>query len=109
MMKNFDNKNRGISILGILVLGFLLILTLSYFNISIKGVVQGPAGQENIGYVKGATKSLWTRYLAEPAHYLWKDVWVDIFWKTFIQDMKNIRDGLPTTIDKATPRVNFGS
>lgn len=99
-MINF-NKKAGISILGIIVLGAILILVLSYFNISIKAVVDSPTGQENINYVKGGTKSLWTAYLAEPAAYLWNDVWVKIFWKGFISNMERIRDGQPTDFQKA--------
>ena len=74
---------------------------LSYFHISIKAVVESPTGQENINYVGGGAKSLWTTYLAEPASYLWNDVWVNIFWKGFISNMERIRDGQPTDFDKA--------
>lgn len=100
-MKKF-NDNKGISILGILFFGFILLLILSYFNVSVKSVVESPTGQENINYVKGETKSFWDKYLAEPARYLWQDVWVDIFWKGFISNMERIRDGKPTDFDKAS-------
>ena len=100
-MEKLNNKKRGISILGILLLAIVIILVLSYFNISIKAVVESPTGQENINYVQGGTKSLWTTYLAEPASYLWNDVWVDIFWRPFISNMKKINLGQPTDIDKA--------
>lgn len=99
-MKNI-NKQKGISILGVLVLGFILILVLGYFNVSIKSVVESPTSQENINYVQGSTKSLWDKYLAGPVSYLWNDVWVNIFWKSFILNMERIRDGQPTDIDKA--------
>jgi len=96
-----SNKRRGISILGVLILGVVIILVLSYFNISIKSVVESPIGQENVSYVGGGVKNLWTTYLAEPASYLWKDVWVNIFWKSFVSNMERIRDGKPTDFDKA--------
>ena len=101
-MTKLDNKQRGISILGVLVLALLIILVLSYFNVSIKSVVESPTGQENINYVKGGTQSLWDKYLAEPAHYLWHDVWLDIFWKGFIYNMERIRDGRTTDLDGAS-------
>jgi hypothetical protein len=103
-MKNREylkNKKRGMSILGFLVLGAIIILVLSYLNISIKGVVESPTGQENVNYVKDSTKSLWATYLAEPASYLWNDVWINIFWKSFISNMERIRDGEPTDFEKA--------
>ena len=105
-MKNF-NKKAGVSILGIIVFAFIAILVLSYFNVSIKAVVESPTGQENINYVGGGTKSLWTTYLAEPASYLWNDVWVNIFWKGFISNMERIRDGQPTDFEKAADNLKI--
>ncbi|MEK7190528.1 MAG: hypothetical protein AAB661_02070 [Patescibacteria group bacterium] len=102
-MKNF-NTQKGISILGILFWAVILILVLSYFRISIKSVVESPTGQENINYVGGGTKSLWTAYFAEPASYLWNDIWVKIFWRGFISNMERIRDGQPTDFDNAAPK-----
>ncbi len=103
----YAKGQKGISILSILVFGFLLILVLSYFNISIKGVVESPVGQENLNYVGGGTVSLWDRYLKAPLSYLWNDVWIDIFWKGFINNMERIRDGKPTDFDTAIPSIKF--
>ena len=101
----YFNKKGGISILSIVILAFIAILVLSYFNISIKSVVESPTGQENINYVGGGTKNLWNDYLAKPAAYLWNDVWVNIFWKSFILNMERIRDGQPTDLDKAGKNI----
>ena len=105
-MTNFIKKG-GISILGIVILAFLAILVLSYFNISIKSVVESPTGQENINYVGGGTKNIWNDYLAKPAAYLWNDVWVNIFWKGFINNMERIRDGKPTDYDNAANNLKI--
>ena len=105
-MKNY-NKQAGISILGIIFLSVLIILVLSYFNISIKSVVNSPTGQENVNYVGEGTKSLWTTYLAGPASYLWNDVWVNIFWKGFINNMELIRDGKPTDYENAANNLKI--
>ena len=103
-MKN-KNGQRGISLLGILVLGFILILVLGYFNVSVEEVVESPQAQDNLEYVKGETRTLWDRYLKDPATYLWQDVWVDIFWEGFLNNMKRIRDGLPTDFDQAAKKL----
>lgn len=95
------------SILGALVMGLIIIVVLSYFNISVKSIIESPTGQENVTYVKDTAKSIWTTYLAEPAEYLWKDVWVNIFWKGFISNMERIRDGKPTDIDEAAQKVKI--
>ncbi|PIR68611.1 hypothetical protein COU49_00085 [Candidatus Nomurabacteria bacterium CG10_big_fil_rev_8_21_14_0_10_35_16] len=102
-MKN--TQNRGISILGILIFGFILILVLSYFNISVRGVVESPTTQDNINYVSTSSKSFWDKYLKDPASYLWNDVWIEIFWQGFINNMERIRDGKPTDFDEAAPNV----
>lgn len=99
-IKKLDQQ-RGISILGIIFFGFIIILVLSYFNVSIRAVVESPTGQENINYVGETTKSFWTSYLKEPVSYLWNDIWINIFWKSFIYNMERIRDGQPTDVDAA--------
>jgi len=102
------NKNqKGISLIGILILGFILILVLSYFKISIKSVVESPEAQENIQYVSGTSKNLWDEYLKEPVTYLWEDVFKDIFWASFINNMERIRDGQPTTLEESMTTVDF--
>jgi hypothetical protein len=80
---------------------------LSYFHISIKAVVESPTGQENINYVRVTSKNLWNDYLAQPASYLWNDVWINIFWKGFISNMERIRDGKPTDLDKAANNLKI--
>ena len=85
-MNNKNNK-KGISIIGILILGFILILVISYFNIRIKSVVESPAAKENIEYVGGSSKNLWTSYLKKPAEYLWNDVFIHLFWEPFYYNM----------------------
>ena len=104
-MINF-NREKGISLIGILVLAFILILVLSYFNISVKSVVESPTGQENINYVGGGTVSLWDRYLKGPASYIWNDIFVNIFWKSFVNNMERIRDGQPTDYELNAPVVD---
>ena len=99
------NKKGGISILGIIVLAIILILVLGYFHISIRTVVENQTSQDNINYVKGNTESVWSKYFADPAHYLWQDVWVNIFWQGFINNMERIRDGQPTSLDNAAKNL----
>ena len=104
LKKTNQKTNQGISILGIIFWGFVAILVLSYFQINLKSVVESQESKENFEYVGTNTKSFWQKYLKDPAHYLWQDVWVDIFWKSFINNMERIRDGKPTDIDGASPK-----
>ena len=109
IIHNAESQNKGMSILGIIFLGFILILVLSYFSISIKSVVESPTGQENINYVSGTSKSIWEKYLKDPADYLWNDVWIELFWKSFVSNLERIRDGEPTDFDQAAPQVDFNN
>ena len=101
------NINRGISILGVLFLGIILILVLSYYHISIRAIVESPETKDNIGYVSTAGRSVWNDYFKGPVHYLWNDVWINIFWKSFISNMERIRDGKSTDYQNSAPSVNF--
>jgi hypothetical protein len=100
-------KKGGISILGILFLGIILILVLSYFNISIQAVVEKPSTQNNVKYVTGSTESLWNEYLKKPLTDFYNDIWVKFFWASFVSNMERIRNGQPTDFQKSAPTVNF--
>jgi len=105
-IKKFNKKEQGISIIGILFLGFIIILILSYFKISIKSVVESPEAQDNLHYVGGNTRNLWNDYLKEPVSYFWNDIFIGIFWESFINNMERIRDGKPTDYELAAPSIN---
>lgn len=106
-MKNIEIKKGGISIIGVLLLGVILIIVLSYFKINLKAVVENPETQSNFSYVGGVSKSLWNDYLKKPATYLWNDVFLAIFWKSFISNMENIRDNEPTDLENLAPQLNL--
>ena len=105
-MKKIIDSKKGISILGIIFFSFLVILVLGYFKISIRTVIENPETQDNLEYVGGGTVSLWEKYFRKPALYFWKDIWVDIFWEGFIDNMKRLRDGDPSEIEEEVPTVS---
>lgn len=106
MTKQLKNQ-QGLSLIGIFILGIILILILSYFKITIRSVVESPEGQDNINYVGGGTRNIWNDYLKEPAEYLWNDVFINIFWKSFINNMERIRDGKSTDFENSAPKLNY--
>ncbi|HAS80581.1 MAG: hypothetical protein UR25_C0002G0091 [Candidatus Nomurabacteria bacterium GW2011_GWE1_32_28] len=105
-MKKSNKSEKGISLIGILLLGFILILVLSYFKISVRSVIEDPLAQDNISYIGGNTRNLWDDYFKKPAFYLWNDVFIDIFWVSFIDNMERIRDGKPTDYENLAPTLN---
>ncbi|MFA4975177.1 MAG: hypothetical protein WC839_01260 [Candidatus Paceibacterota bacterium] len=99
MQKN--NKQKGISILGILFLGLIIILVISYFKINIKSVIESPVTKDNMSYVGVGTRNLWDDYLKEPVSYLWKEIFINNLWKSFISGSnKNIEN--TNQVDLAT-------
>ena len=104
---NKNNFKKGMSILGMIICGFIVILILSYFNISLRGVVESPAGQDNINYVKDTSVGFWDRYLTGPAHYLWNDIFINLFWNSFVSNLERIRDGAPTDFDLYAPKIQI--
>lgn len=87
-MRNFNDKKRGISIIGVIFLAVVIILTLGYFHISIKSIVESPVGQENINYVGGVSRNFWNDYLKKPTEYVWNDLWIPV-WKSFTSSISN--------------------
>ena len=104
-MRNLGGQ-RGISILGAVILFVIILVILGYFDISVKSVVEKPETQENLNYVRGGVMGIWDKYLAKPASYLWNDVWLPYFWRPFIDNMGRIRDKMPTDYDLNAPTVN---
>ncbi len=104
-MNNKSDKKRGISILGVLLLGIILLLVLSYFDISIRSIVEGPSGKDNFSYAGGVGRNLWNEYFKEPLEYFWKEIWLEIFWHPFVDNMERLRDGKPTDLEMMIPEV----
>ncbi len=99
----------GISIIGALIFGFIVIVILSYFHISIRAVVEDPGTQDNLHYVGGGTISLWQKYLKVPATYLWDKIIIPLFWNVFVSNMQQLRDGQGSDFQNNAPTLNFGS
>ncbi len=108
-MKNKSNKKGGISILGILFLTVILIFVLSYFNISLKAIVENPNTQNNFSYAGYVGRSLWNDYLSKPVSDVLGGITVKTIWDGFISNMQNIHDGKPTDFQKLAPIVKFNS
>jgi hypothetical protein len=104
-MAKILNKKGGLSILSLLILGIIAVLILSYYKISIKAIVESPEGQSNITYVTDNTKTFWDKYLKDPASYIWNDIFIKIFWVSFINNMERIRDGKPTDFERFAPTM----
>ena len=95
------NKQSGL-VRTILII-IVAILIISYFGIDIKGLVEAPGTQNNIGYVVGWVMYVWTNYLEKPYNYLWHDIFVDKIWAQFLDTLDIIKTG--GNPNPAGPRV----
>ena len=98
-------KNRGL--IGIIFLIIIAIFALSYFGISLRGIVQSDAGQENIGFVKEISIKVWDGFLRKPAEYLWYDIWLNLIWGPFVHTLEMLKNHQGTPIDP--PPINLGT
>lgn len=88
-MRNLASNKKGISILGAIIFGLILILLFSYFHISIRAIVESPAGQDNLNYARQVILDIWNNYLSKPVLYLWDEVWIKLLWNPFISSNVN--------------------
>lgn len=92
-----------------LVIVILILVVLGLMGVSVQhDVVENPHVQENTSYVASGVAYVWNTYLAGPAHFLWHDVFVDIIWHAFVENMGRLRDGEPPTYFD-TPTGNIPS
>ena len=71
----------------------VVIFVLSYFNISLRAIVDGNVFRENFAFVWNSIKSGWNRYLLGPADYLWNDIFIDLIWDSFTDNLGRIKKG----------------
>jgi len=80
-------NNRGLVKLILVIL--IGVVALSYFGFNLRAIVEAPQTQENLSYVWGLVTTVWNNYLAKPALYLWREVFVDLIWERVISRLKN--------------------
>ena len=97
------NKQQGLIRTVILIIVALLVI--SYMGISVRDVVESPAGQSNFGYVKEVSIAIWDRYLETPAKYLYNEIFIDLIWNPFIDALRDLKAGRPTSIEP--PNLNL--
>ena len=106
MFKLIKNKNQQGFIKFILII-IIAIIILSYFGFNLRAIVEAPETQGNLGYVWGGVAYVWNTWLVEPASYLWNDIFIDLLWDSFVDNMERIKSGEPTTIEQAAPVMNI--
>ncbi len=95
--------NRGLVKTIIMIIIALLIL--SYFGFNLRTLVSAPTTQDNFGYVASTTVTFWDKYLKNPAHYVWNDVFINLIWNPAIDNLKRLNKGEKDDIQLSQPTV----
>lgn len=103
-MSNLKQKQGFIKLIIIIIIAIII---LSYFGFDLRSIVESPESQGNLGYVWGGIIYVWETWLVNPLTYLWNDVFIDLLWDNFIENMERIKAGEPTTIEEAAPIMNI--
>jgi hypothetical protein len=105
--KRFGNSNKKAGFIKTIIIIIIAILALGYFNISLKELAEKPKAQESFSYVKENTETIWSAYLEKPFLYIWNNIFIDLLWGAFTENMKRVKEGRPTTLEESAPQVNF--
>lgn len=90
MFKNINNESGLVRLIIIIIIG---IIVLSYFGFNLQDIIESPQTQGNIGYVWGGVVYVWNTYLAGPVLWFWNDIFIDLLWSSFIDNITAIRNG----------------
>lgn len=91
--------------LRLILLIIIVIIVLSYFNIDIRGVVEAPQTQSNLQYVWGWVTLVWNEYLRSPVLYFWHNIFIDLLWESFVNNMERIKQGQSHDFELNGPQV----
>ena len=86
-----DKKQGGF--IKLLVLFVILIVIISYLGIDLRAIVQSPETQGNLGYVWGLVVTVWDNYLERPVLYFWNNIFINLLWESFVNNMERIKNG----------------
>lgn len=102
-MVNFKNNNGGFVKWILLIL--IAIIVLSYLGFDLRAIVESEGTQNNLMYVWGIGVIVWYEYLSQPVLYFWHNIFIDLLWESFIENMERIKAGQATTIEEMAPEI----
>ncbi|MDH5442419.1 MAG: hypothetical protein OEX08_02345 [Candidatus Nomurabacteria bacterium] len=94
------NREQG-GLLKWFLISIAILFALGYFGINLRNISQNDTNRDNVAFVTETSQKVWYQYLSTPFQYLWNDVFVDVLWAAFIDNMQRLRDGQPTVLNEA--------
>ncbi|MBU3925745.1 hypothetical protein KJ763_01060 [Patescibacteria group bacterium] len=99
--------NQQGGLIKLIILIIVVIFILSYLGISLRSIIEGESFQSNWNYVWEGTKNVWNEYLSNPAKYLWYNIFIDLIWESFIDNMERIKVGQEIESIENAPQMNL--
>ncbi len=100
------NTQRG-SLKWIFIIVIAIIVASFYFDFSIQEAVEDEQTQSNFTYIWNNIVTFYNTYLADKVNYLWNDVFIDLIWDSFTENMQNLKTGELTSIETAAPTIEI--
>ncbi len=102
-MMKFKNDNRGL--IKWIILIVIAVIVLSYFGFDLRAIIESDRTQNNLGYLWGLGVTVWNEYLSRPVLYFWNNIFIDLLWNSFVENMERIKAGQATTIEEMVPQL----
>ncbi len=93
MIFKFKKDNRGL-IKWIFII-IIAIIILSYLGFDLRAIVEAEGTQNNLNYVWGGVVMIWNNYLSDPILYFWNNIFLNLIWSAFVENMEIIGNGGP--------------
>jgi hypothetical protein len=102
----YTKGERG-ALRWIIVAIIALVVASYFFDFSVQDAVEDEQTQSNFEYISTKVLEFWDEHLAVTAHYLWDDVFLEIIWAGFIENMERLREGDNTVFEDNAPGVDI--
>lgn len=102
---NTKNKKEKGSIKWFILLVLGIIIASFYFNFDLQEAVEAEQTQSNFSYIKKNIIEFYNSYLKNTIDYLWNDIFIDLIWESFVENLKHIKAGELTTLEQANPDI----
>jgi len=82
-----------------IIIIIIAVIILGYFGFDLRTIIESESVQQNLIYAWSFVVNIWENYLQRPALYLWNDIFIDLIWESFVDNMERIKGGKPTDIE----------
>lgn len=103
-----NTKQKG-SLKWIVLIILGLVVASYFFDFDIQEAVEDPQTQSNFHYITDNAKRLYNTYLHDTVQYLWNDVFIDLLWNSFIENLEHVKSGDPTIFENLAPSVDLNT